>query len=344
MMYVTRIISAGDLDKIYNHLLPTTPGVVDGDAEITYVKQMVLELQSDVCHPHELVIRAWFNGPQGQEFLNVHWSIQFVASLHCADKSSDIYRTGGTNTRLPKINLVIFTKDLHLQPDDVAGLWGNIQGFINPNYWNPALWKAGSQYSRTYHDNLRHCSYDLVCKIIAPLTFGPAAQRNISPTYRMKFLSDTTPWDKTPPSFPLPSPDIPAGQDQIRCEIQPPHFLQVYRTIASEALCVHLMPPELTEGAGSSSPAKSPRKFERLAGTAGLSRLQSVAATGPPPRSPHPVTTDGSEVNPSVVITPIVIDNKKQNDTDRVSPGKTDGDTTRNPFINDNESIFDGQS
>jgi hypothetical protein len=188
----------------------------------------------------------------------VHRSIRFVATLHCGDISSDIYRTGGTNTRLPKINLVILTKDLHLQPDDITGLWGNIQGFINPNYWNPALWKAGSQYSRTYHDNLRDCSYDLVCKIIAQLTFGPATQHNISPSLRMKFLSDTTPREKTPPSFPLPSPDIPADHDQIRWDIQPPRFLQAYRTIASEALRARLMPPELIEGAGSSSPAKSP--------------------------------------------------------------------------------------
>jgi hypothetical protein len=72
MMYVTRIISAGDFDKIYDHLLPTTPGVIDGDAEITCIKQMVLQLQSDVCHTHELVARVWLNGPQGQEFLKVH--------------------------------------------------------------------------------------------------------------------------------------------------------------------------------------------------------------------------------------------------------------------------------
>jgi hypothetical protein len=64
MMYVTCIISAGDLDKIYSHLLPTTPDVADGDAEITCVKRMVLELPIDVCHTHELVPRAWLNGPQ----------------------------------------------------------------------------------------------------------------------------------------------------------------------------------------------------------------------------------------------------------------------------------------
>jgi len=80
-MYVTRIISAGDLDKIYCHLLPTTPGVVDGDAEMAFVKRMLLELQSDVCHTHELVARAWITGPKGQEFLKIHQSIRFVASL-----------------------------------------------------------------------------------------------------------------------------------------------------------------------------------------------------------------------------------------------------------------------
>jgi hypothetical protein len=102
--------------------------------------------------------------------------------------------------------------------------------------------------------------------------------------------------------------------------------------------------PELIEGAESSSPAKSPRKVECSVGTAGLSGLQSVAATGLPSSSPHPVTTDGSEVDPSVVITPIVIHDEEQNDSDGVFPAKTDDDTTRNPFINDDESIVDGQS
>lgn len=200
----------------------------------------------------------------------------------------------------------------------------------------------------------------MVCKIITQLTVGPATQRNISPAHRMKFLSDSTPLNKTPPSFPLPSPDIPADQDQVRWEVQPPYFLQAYWTIASEALCARLMPPELIEGAESSSPAKSPQKVECSAGPAGLSGPQSVAATGPPPSSPQdvidrqpvletksqqvPVATDGSEVDPIVVVTPIAIHDKEQNESDGVSPGKTDDDTTRNPFINDDESIVDGQS
>ena len=255
---------------------------------------------------------------------------------------------------------MILTKDLHLQPDDVAGLWGNIQGFIDPNYWNPALWKVGSQYSRTYHDNLRDCSYDLVCKIITQLTVGLATQRNISPTHRMKFLSDTTPRNKTPPSFPLPSPDIPADQDQVRWEIQPPHFLQAYRTIASEALCVRLIPPELIEGTKSGSPAKPPQKVECSMAAVELSGPQYVAATGPPPSSPQdvidhqpvpetksqkvPDTADCSEVNSSVDISPIVIHDEEHSDSDGASPGKTDDDTTRNLYMNDNESTVDGQS
>lgn len=80
-MYVTRVISSGDLDKIFPHVLPTTPGVIDSYAEITFVKRMVLELQSDVCHTHELVARAWINGPKGEEFLKRQESMRFVATL-----------------------------------------------------------------------------------------------------------------------------------------------------------------------------------------------------------------------------------------------------------------------
>jgi HSP90 family molecular chaperone len=80
MMYVTRVISDGDLDKILPHLLPTTPGVIDSSTAKTFIKRMVLELQRDICHTHERVARAWLNSLKGQEFLKLQKSLQLVAT------------------------------------------------------------------------------------------------------------------------------------------------------------------------------------------------------------------------------------------------------------------------
>jgi hypothetical protein len=68
MMYVTCIISTEDIDKILLLLQPTTPNVVDIEAEKNNVLRALSELQSDICHTHEKVARAWLSGPFGQVF------------------------------------------------------------------------------------------------------------------------------------------------------------------------------------------------------------------------------------------------------------------------------------
>jgi hypothetical protein len=69
MMYVTRVISPSDIDKILSVVMPTTSNVVDIDAMRSDVYRMLLELQSDICHTHERVARAWMDGPSGLSFL-----------------------------------------------------------------------------------------------------------------------------------------------------------------------------------------------------------------------------------------------------------------------------------
>jgi len=59
MMYVTRVISPLDIDKILSVVTPSAPNVVDLDS-----------MRSDICHTHKLVARAWMEGPLGLSFLS----------------------------------------------------------------------------------------------------------------------------------------------------------------------------------------------------------------------------------------------------------------------------------
>jgi len=69
MMYVTRVISPLDIDKILSVVTPSAPNVVDLDSMRSDICRMLSELQSDICHTHELVARAWMEGPLGLSFL-----------------------------------------------------------------------------------------------------------------------------------------------------------------------------------------------------------------------------------------------------------------------------------
>jgi hypothetical protein len=69
MMYITRVISPSDIDKILSVVVPTTSNVVDIDAIRSDVYRMLSELQIDICHTHERVARAWMDGPFGLSFL-----------------------------------------------------------------------------------------------------------------------------------------------------------------------------------------------------------------------------------------------------------------------------------
>jgi hypothetical protein len=69
MIYVTRVISPLDIDKILSVVTPSASNVVDLDSIRSDVCRMLSELQSDICYTHELVARAWMEGPLGLSFL-----------------------------------------------------------------------------------------------------------------------------------------------------------------------------------------------------------------------------------------------------------------------------------
>jgi len=69
MIYVTRVISPLDIDKILSVVPPSASNVVDVDSMRSDVCRMLSELQSDICYTHELVARAWMEGSLGLLFL-----------------------------------------------------------------------------------------------------------------------------------------------------------------------------------------------------------------------------------------------------------------------------------
>jgi len=137
--------------------------------------------------------------------------------------------------RIPKVTYDVIMEDLNLQPEDVAGLWASVQDVVHPDYWNPSQWKPGNQIGRAVHDAMRDCSVNLICKFLTQLTVGPIAQRNISATNRMKFLSDLSN-RKTAPVYPVDLPNMPSVADRKRWEIRPLHYSKRYRSAASIAL------------------------------------------------------------------------------------------------------------
>jgi hypothetical protein len=130
-------------------------------------------------------------------------------------------------------------EDLNLQPEEVAGLWASVQEVIHPDYWNPSQWKPGSRIGRSVHDAMRDCSINLICKFLTQLTVGPVAQRNISGTHRMKFLSDLSD-RKATPVYPVASSNMPSAVDHKRWEIRSLHYSLGYRSAASVALICRL--------------------------------------------------------------------------------------------------------
>lgn len=69
MMYVTRVISPSEIEKIILAVMPTATNVVDLDSMQNDIYRMILELQSDISHTHECVARDWMAGPLGVSFL-----------------------------------------------------------------------------------------------------------------------------------------------------------------------------------------------------------------------------------------------------------------------------------
>jgi hypothetical protein len=133
--------------------------------------------------------------------------------------------------------------DLNLQPQEVAGLWANVQDVIHPDYWNPSQWKPGNRIERSVHDAMRDCSINLICKFLTQLTVGPVAHRNISAAHRIKFLTDLTDRRATP-VYPTASPNMPSSADHKRWEIRQLHYTRGYRSAASVMLIRRLSQPD----------------------------------------------------------------------------------------------------
>jgi len=82
MIYVTRVISPHDLDKIMLRIKPTTANVINIEAEKKTVEHAILELQSDICHTHELVARVWIEGSHGEKFITCQQRAWFISTYN----------------------------------------------------------------------------------------------------------------------------------------------------------------------------------------------------------------------------------------------------------------------
>jgi len=248
--------------------------------------------------------------------------------------------------RIPKVTYDVIMEDLNLQPEDVAGLWASVQDVVHPDYWNPSQWKPGNRIGRAVHDAMRDCSVNLICKFLTQLTVGPIAQRNISATNRMKFLSDLSN-RKTPPVYPVDSPNMPSVADRKRWEIRPLHYSKGYRSAASFVLIHRLSQydspdPELYLGPSHPPSKQQPHSDQTtdmivdITHTATQNNLQLAGSIDNHDKDEYDKETeeDHFEVIPSLTMELSQLDedyqNKKLYDSDSDNVHVSDNNNTQN--------------
>jgi hypothetical protein len=69
LFFHTFIITDSEIECLLSRIAPDVQNVVDMDLEISNIKRYILEIQSDVCHTHELLAQVWLECAPGVEFL-----------------------------------------------------------------------------------------------------------------------------------------------------------------------------------------------------------------------------------------------------------------------------------
>jgi hypothetical protein len=208
------------MKAIVEAVQPYRARTINPASEIDYFKELIMELQTDICRSHEVIARLWLNTSFGAAWLN---------ELSIARKANSV---------LPRATPERIAEDFEFSPQEISSLWTPILAVAHPDHWNEQSWESEAAICDDYiYESMEAASYNLIAKMVTGLHIGVRAHRTTNVTARLKMLAAISTLE-TPDRWPeLPVdgvslPDTPEGwkafPDFYRVSIDNPAFAGIF--------------------------------------------------------------------------------------------------------------------
>jgi hypothetical protein len=183
-----RILDANHIRAILMAVQPVRIRVAVDTSEINNFKNLIQEVQADICKAHEAVARCWLNSESG-----LQW-IETLSSLRKQQKA------------LPHLTPEQMSEDLALSVKEVKALWSSISSVVHPDHWNQDEWYQGETDSYIFEE-MESTSYNVIAKMATGLNVGPRAHRTLNVQARLRILACVSSLE-TPDKWPKLPTDI----------------------------------------------------------------------------------------------------------------------------------------
>jgi hypothetical protein len=167
--------------------------IVINAAEINYFKNLLQELQTDICKAHEAVARTWLNSDSGQQWIE------------------NIANNRKQNKAIPHVTHEQISHDLMLTVKEIRSLWISVSSVVHQAHWNEDSWFDGEIDSYIF-DTMESTSYNMIAKMANGLHVGVRAHRTLSVQARLRILATLSSLD-TPDRWPEVPNDVCAFPD-----------------------------------------------------------------------------------------------------------------------------------
>ncbi|KAA8909009.1 hypothetical protein FN846DRAFT_889222 [Sphaerosporella brunnea] len=182
LFYRFRYFDTATIGHLLNGLEPMSQ-VVTIQHEVSTVKAMINEIQTDICKSHKGMARLWLASVRG---------LQWIDGL-------EEQRHRGRKLQWVTADFVLHNFFCDLTPSELAALWCPIVDAVDQSHWNRS--------DDDIYLNLRQDSFDLISKMINGLHVGVAAHRATNTQARFRMLQAITKTDNHIPWPLLPKDD-----------------------------------------------------------------------------------------------------------------------------------------
>jgi hypothetical protein len=192
-----RHFEVSHIRAILTAVQPIRVRVVLNQPEITYFKNLIHEIQTDIGKAHEAVARAWLNSESGQQWLE------------------NVANNRKQNKAIPHVTYEQISQDLMFSVKEIKALWTSISSVAHPAHWDEYSWYDGDIDGHIF-ETMESTSYKIIAKMANGLNVGVKAHRTLSVQARLRILAGVSSL-QTPdrwPELPIDGsalPDTPEG-------------------------------------------------------------------------------------------------------------------------------------
>ncbi|KAA8893176.1 hypothetical protein FN846DRAFT_914355 [Sphaerosporella brunnea] len=183
MFYRARSFPEQGIKNLLHHFQPIGTKVVRSDREVSFVKQLVDDLQDDIARSHEAMARLFMSTELGQEWI------------------ADVDSKRAVQRGIPWLNAHSpqLLKALQLSPTEFSSLWTPILHVVNSSVWTDTEWRQTSQRlwaEDTYiFSAMRWASLEIIARFSNAMHSSNANTRYLSVQIRQKVFRAVSPLD-----------------------------------------------------------------------------------------------------------------------------------------------------